>query len=165
MLRDAQGLPSELWVPRKNGFEPMPTRHESPYSFLTDSMPSNQDDAGEAAPLSQATTSDSSRAAPLSAQLGVPGPCSSGAAAGAESPSQPALPAGSAGNVVLRCEDDDEDEPPADLLEPEEGQEKDEEDGGGGSRDEMTKMALELRRVDLASLRSEKSTGSKKRGC
>ena len=137
----------------------MPKCAESPYNFLTDSMLLNPSDQHEAvAPLSQ--TSSDGRASP-SPPLGVAGPSSSGAA-GADPPFStrppPAVRASSGHGPGDAC---DEDEPPSDLLESE-GQEDDADDWkDDGDRDQMTKIAMDLRKVDLASLRSENSTSKR----
>lgn len=159
ILRDELDLPSELWVPREEEVvERIPSRRNSPYSFLIDSLPparySHQYEVGT--PLCQIIPERIMTPPPP--RIGVPGPSSSNAAR-ADSPtlslhSYQAIPT-SHGNQV------DEDGPPPEWLEQEDS-ENDVSSNANIPRDEMTKIAMELRKVDLASLKTDTSRSPKK---
>lgn len=162
ILRDAQGLPSELWIPRTKPVEPIPSPNGSLYSYLVNSIPPNSSNQYEpGASLSQSTI-------PSAHCLGVPG-SSSSRAARADPPafsthSHPDLPTHSCKKVTpdrfaKHGNDVDEDEPPSDFLEQEDSEGDVDKWNDDVHRDEMTRIAMELRKVDLTSLKSEKTGG------
>ncbi|MCJ1268327.1 hypothetical protein MMC22_008215 [Lobaria immixta] len=136
ILRDAQGLPSELWVPRNKEVEPIPSRYNSPYSFLADSILPKPSTKYESGTSSSQTMSDGTTS-PSPQQLDGSGPSSS-------------------------------EDPPSELLlgrqspesEYHSKQLKDE-----IHRDRMTRIAMELRKVDLASLKGSDKSRSSSRCC
>lgn len=160
ILRDELDLPSELWVPRKEAVERIPSRFNSPYSFLVDSLPpprfSHQYEVGT--PLCQIIPDPIKT--PSTPRIGVQGPSSSNAAR-ADSPTlsphpYQAIPT-SHGKV-------DEDEPPPEWSE-QEDRKNDVIVGSSNAgipRDEMTRIGMELRKVDLASLKTDTSRSPKK---
>ncbi|MCJ1464503.1 hypothetical protein MMC07_003116 [Pseudocyphellaria aurata] len=104
ILRDAQGLPSELWVPQKKPIELIPTRPNSQYSFLADTMPRHQFHTADMTPAMYRAVSRPSKTSSL--QPGVPGPSSSRAAKADSPPSNPTVPtkSGSSSSRAARAD-------------------------------------------------------------
>lgn len=175
ILRDAQGLPSELWVPKNKAVEPIPSRYDSPYSFLADSMPPGSSNPYVPAVSLCQTVSEGRTPSPT--HVGVASPSSSRAAR-PDSPSfsthsHPVTPPSSGEKPMPQHQfardeqhEVDDDSPPSGLLEEQQGpgSEVDQHRDDHVHRDEMTRIALELRKVDLASLDSEE-TGSPSKCC
>ena len=178
VLRDAQGLPSDLWVPRDKPIEPMPMTLDSPYSYLADSIlpkSSRSSKSSKSSTKSEPGTSSPRKASSgttKSAQPpGVPGP-SSARAPRPDSPSfsthpHPAPPSRSRSgkkamprHVAMHSRQADEDKPPSELLEQEDPQMDAERIAEERHREHMTRIAMELRKVDLTSLKSDKSRSS-----